>query len=313
MYFPVSGVEVPVWLPPLVAFLISAFTSTGGVSGAFLILPFQVSILGFTTPAVSATNNIYNVVAIPSGVIQYIKEGRMVWPLTWIVILGTLPGVFLGALIRINYLPNPSNFKIFAGFVLLYLGFRIVKDIIFKNKHNAAVAEDKFKELVLQNKQIEKETGKKIPLPKAIVKKFNLNHLVYEFHGDRFDVPTIKIFLISCIVGIVGGAYGIGGGAIMAPIYVAFFRLPVYTVAGAALMGTFITSIAAVIFFQILAPFYPNIPIAPDWMLGALFGIGGILGMYIGAKLQKYMPAKLIKWILGICILFIAIKYITGF
>ena len=119
MYFPVAGIEVQLWVPPLVAFVISLFTSMAGVSGAFLLLPFQVSYLRFTAPAVSATNHIYNIVAIPSGVYRYIKENRMVWPLTWVVITGTLPGVFAGAMIRIKYLPDPAMFKKFVAIILL--------------------------------------------------------------------------------------------------------------------------------------------------------------------------------------------------
>ena len=92
MYFPVAGIEISPWIPPLVAFAISLLTSMGGVSGAFLLLPFQVSVLGFQTPAVSATNHLFNMVAIPGGVWRYAREGRMVWPLTWIITLGTLPG-----------------------------------------------------------------------------------------------------------------------------------------------------------------------------------------------------------------------------
>ena len=56
--FPVSGVETYWWLPTLVAFLISFFTSMGGLSGAFLLLPFQVSILGFITPAGTPTKHV---------------------------------------------------------------------------------------------------------------------------------------------------------------------------------------------------------------------------------------------------------------
>jgi len=112
MYFPIAGIEVAPWLPPLVAFGISFFTSMGGVSGAFLILPFQMSFLGFTNPSVSSTNQLFNIVAIPSGVYRYIREGRMVWPLTWVVIIGTLPGVFIGAYVRVAYLPNPKNFNL---------------------------------------------------------------------------------------------------------------------------------------------------------------------------------------------------------
>ena len=71
MLFPVSGVKTYIFIPPLVAFILSFFTSMGGVSGAFLLLPFQMSFLHFTSPAVSSTNFLYNIVAIPSGVYRY--------------------------------------------------------------------------------------------------------------------------------------------------------------------------------------------------------------------------------------------------
>jgi hypothetical protein len=119
--------------------------------------------------------------------------------------------------------------------------------------------------------------------------------------------------LLSAIVGVVGGIYGIGGGAIIAPFFISFFGLPVYTVAGAALMGTFVTSVAGVIFYQTIAPFYPNMAISPDWLLGFLFGFGGFGGMYCGARAQKYVPAKTIKWILAGCILFTSAKYVISF
>ncbi len=115
------------------------------------------------------------------------------------------------------------------------------------------------------------------------------------------------------IIGIVGGIYGIGGGSIIAPFFVAFFHLPVYTVAGAALMGTFVTSVVGVMVFKVLAPFYPDSHIAPDFALGTLFGIGGFCGMYLGARCQKYVPAYIIKLIMCFCVLFVAGKYIVAF
>ena len=111
MYFPTAGIEVTPWVPPLVAFTISFFTSMGGVSGAFLILPFQMSFLGYTNPSVSATNQLFNIVAIPSGVYRYIRKGRMVWPLTWVVIIGTLPGVFIGAFVKDCLFAEPQELQ----------------------------------------------------------------------------------------------------------------------------------------------------------------------------------------------------------
>jgi len=98
--FPVSGVEVAIWVPPLVALVVSFFTSMGGVSGAFLLLPFQVSVLGYTAPSVSATNQLFNVVAIPAGVWRYLREGRMIWALCFVLLAGSIPGTLVGALIR---------------------------------------------------------------------------------------------------------------------------------------------------------------------------------------------------------------------
>lgn len=312
MIFETAGIEVSPWIPPAVAFVISFFTSMGGVSGAFLLLPFQMSFLGYTDPSVSATNQLFNIVAIPSGVYRYWREGRMVWPLTWVVIAGTLPGVFIGAIVRVAYLPDPTRFKLFAGAVLLYIGVKMVRDLLKKNPGGSAVgSEQRFQEMVRRHRsgQISGDGTGQEKLPAVSVTHFNLRRLGYTFYDEAFDVSFWGIFALSFVVGIIGGIYGIGGGAIIAPFFVTFFKLPVYTVAGAALMGTFVTSVAGVAFYQAIAPFYPNLSVAPDWLLGILFGLGGMGGMYLGARCQKFVPAKAIKWMLAMVIIVTAAKY----
>jgi uncharacterized protein len=315
LVFPVSGVETWVFLPPLVAFVISFFTSMGGVSGAFLLLPFQMSFLGYTNPSVSATNQLFNIVAIPSGVYRYCREGRMVWPLTWIVVAGTLPGVFIGAIVRVVYLPDPQNFKLFAAGVLLYIGLRMVRDLTKKASRSQDSGEKRFQELVRTHvrETVAEGNPKTNPLPAVKLTRFDRKRLGYVFYGERFEISLWSIFVLSLIVGVIGGIYGIGGGAIIAPFLVTFLRLPVYTVAGAALMGTFVTSVAGVGFYQGIAPFYPGLSIAPDWLLGVLFGLGGMAGMYLGARCQKFVPAWAIKWMLAGIIVFTAMKYAADF
>jgi len=314
MYFPVADIEVSPLIPPLIAFAISFFTSMGGVSGAFLLLPFQVSFLGFTSPAVSSTNQLFNIVAIPSGVYRYLKEGRMLWPLTWVVIIGTLPGVLVGAIVRIKYLPDPKNFKLFAGLVLLYVGGRLLQDLVFKKRNVTPTVEERFQQRHTQQSQtIAGENATPEHLPRITVHQWTPTRIVYEFYGETFTINAVGLMALSLVVGMVGGVYGIGGGAIIAPFLVSFFGLPIYTVAGASLMGTFVTSVAGVAFYQLLAPHYPGMVIAPDWLLGFLFGVGGFAGMYCGARLQKFVPAKFIKWILTACLVFTAGKYIVAF
>jgi len=317
MLFQTAGIEVAPWLPPLVAFVISFFTSMGGVSGAFLLLPFQISVLGYTAPSVSATNQVFNIVAIPSGVYRYWHEGRMVWPLTWVVIAGTLPGVFAGALIRIVYLPDPRSFKLFAAAVLAFISLKMIGELVRKTRANTpdtAGGEQRFQEMVRRYRS--RSSGGDMATPAwspVTVNHFTMRRLGYTFYDERFDVSFWGIFLLCLVVGVIGGIYGIGGGAIIAPFLVSFFGLPVYTVAGAALMGTFVTSIAGVTFYQAIAPFYPDMSVAPDWLLGILFGIGGMAGMYLGARCQKFVPARAIKWMLAAIIIFTAGKYLLDF
>ncbi len=317
VHFPVSGVDTWVFFPPLVAFVVSTFTSMGGVSGAFLLLPFQVSVLHFTSPAVSATNFVFNIVAIPSGVYRYLKEGRMAWPLTWIVIVGTLPGVLIGYYLRVLYLPDPKAFKLFVGLVLLYIGARLLYELTArsqKGKREMKALETKFNDHVKQM-NADRHTRVSAGLPaEAVVRtiSWSLSRVEYEFWGQRFSYNALGMLALAFGVGIVGGTYGIGGGAIIAPFCVAVFNLPVYTVAGAALMGTFLTSIAGVFFYSVM-PAEAGMTTRPDWLLGILFGAGGFAGMYAGARLQKFIPQKAIKLMLGLIILFLAISYILGY
>jgi len=317
MLFPLSGVKTWVFLPPLVALVVSTFTSMAGVSGAFILLPFQMSVLGFTSPAVSSTNFVYNIVAIPSGVYRYFKEGRMAWPLTWVVSVGTLPGVFIGYYLRVFYLPDPRTFKLFVGLVLLYIGSRLLYELTGRaqaSKAKLSELDKKFSERAALMKQQRKSRAEAGLPPEAVVKTitFNLKIIEYEFWGESFRFSVPAMFLLAFVVGIIGGTYGIGGGAIIAPFCVAVFHLPVYTVAGAALLGTFLTSIVGVFFYSVL-PATGGLSTSPDWVLGFLFGIGGFAGMYIGARLQKYMPQKFIKLMLGIMITSLALGYIVQY
>jgi uncharacterized protein len=313
MTFSVSGVETAVWIPPLVGMVISFFTSMGGISGAFLILPFQMSVLGFTSPSVTPTNLVFNVVGIPSAVYRYFKEGRMNWPLAWNIIVGTIPGLVLGLFIRVWYLPDPKSFKLFVGCVLFYIGGRMLYQLLAergkKTSENAA-------ETKMRQQHTAKATSGANPHQTGIrTLSWSLTCTEYEFFGERFRFHTTGLFALSLVVGLIGGVYGIGGGAIIAPFIVSFFGLPIHTIAGATLMGTCVTSVGGVLFYEFFGPYValPGQSVRPDWLLGFLFGIGGFVGMYFGARTQKYVPSSIIRPVLAIVIAGLGLRYVVGY
>jgi len=102
------------------------------------------------------------------------------------------------------------------------------------------------------------------------------------------------------------------GGAIIAPFCIAWFGLPLHMVAGATLAATFLTSIAGVALYSLL-PAPPGLATHPDWLLGLLFGVGGVLGMYLGARLQRHMPQTALRLLLGVMIALLAAQYLVPF
>jgi uncharacterized protein len=297
MYFPVSGVQTSPLVPLFVGFAISFLGTPGGISGAVLVLPFQVSVLGFSSPAVSSTNLIFNAIATPGGIFSYIRQGRMIWPLVLILSLGSIPGAFIGALVRIFLLPDPRNFKLFAGLVLLYIAFRLIKSMV-RDAREKGGADESSAPGPCEVSDIRLEGGR----------------IGYDFLGRRFHLSIFKILVLSLTVGLLGGAYGIGGSAIIAPVLVSIFCLPVHTISGATLAGNFITSIAGCLFYYLFSHWFHDLhhAIKPDILLGAIFGLGGMAGTYFGARLQNRMPSHMIKIILTAITGAISIIYIAN-
>lgn len=98
----------------------------------------------------------------------------------------------------------------------------------------------------------------------------------YVFAGEEHGFSTPAVLGVSLVVGLVGGMYGIGGGAII------------------ALLDR-------------------SAPIAPDSTLGLLFGLGGMVGMSLGACCQRRVPARLLEWMPGLILVSVAARYVVGF
>jgi uncharacterized membrane protein YfcA len=71
-----------------VSFVVANIASPAGVSGAVLLLPFQVGVLGTPSPAVTPTNLLYNVVATPGALYRYWRQGQTGGRLTRLLVLG---------------------------------------------------------------------------------------------------------------------------------------------------------------------------------------------------------------------------------
>jgi uncharacterized protein len=243
---------------------IATITTPAGISGAVLLLPFQVSVLGTPSPAVTPTNLLYNVVATPGALYRYWRQGQSGGRLALVLVAGTLPGVVAGSIIRVRLLPGPRVFDLVVAAVLVPVGCWLALTRPPRTGTEAA--------------------------------------------ARATELPAPVLVLLAIAVGCVGGIYGIGGGSILAPVLIGSGRPPA-EVAPAALASTFMTSVAGVVTFTILAADQHG-SAAPNWPTGIALGVGGLVGAYAGARLQSRLPDTAIRRLVGVLVVAIGVRYL---
>jgi uncharacterized protein len=281
------------------AFAVAVAATPAGVSGAVLLLPFQVSVLGTPSPAVTPTNLLYNVVATPGALYRYWRQGQASRRLALVLIAGTPPGVVAGSVIRVEFLPGPRLFALVAGVALVPLGAWLALTRPPQGQRPGSPSGTGVEpgRLAGSPSGTDAEPG---PLPGST-------------NGTGVG-PSTEIrkagwlVLLSFVVGCAGGIYGIGGGSVLAPVLIGTGRPPA-EVAPAALASTFVTSVAGVLTFALLA-FHHAGPVAPDWPTGIALGIGGLAGGYTGARVQARLPDLLLRRLIALIVLAIGVRYL---
>ncbi|MFF8103527.1 TSUP family transporter [Streptomyces sp. NPDC016640] len=109
-----------------VGLMIAVVTAPVGVSGAVFLLPVQLSVFGVPGPAVTPTNLLYNVVAGPGALLRYRRAGLLNSPLTRRLVIGALPGVVIGAVVRVFAVTGSTVFRLLVAGLLMPLGLWLI-------------------------------------------------------------------------------------------------------------------------------------------------------------------------------------------
>jgi len=280
----------PLWVVPA-AFAVSFVGSLGGLSGAFLLLPFQMSVLGIAGPVATSTNHFFNALAIPGGLSGLWRRGRVLRPLALVAVCGTVPGVVLGAYVRAHWLADPASFLIFTSLLMAGMGGMLLGRAADRRRREPAPD----------------------PLHPPAFDALGSTLRILRLHvGDHVvTIPTSRLFIFSLAVGVVGGTYGIGGGAILAPFLLTSFDLPVHATSGATLLATFVTSVVAVVSYAVLGRCLGVPGVEPDWLLGGFLGLGGMAGIWCGCRVQVRLRSSWIEALLGVVLVGLSARYLS--
>ena len=112
----------------------------------------------------------------------------------------------------------------------------------------------------------------------------------------------IKKVIIGSLAGIISGLFSTGGGMILVPAFIHLLDIDATKARG--------TSIFCILPMVVTSSFFYYKGNFIDWKIAIFCAVGGTIGGYIGAKLLKILPEKIMKIAFTIFLIYISYRMI---
>ncbi|UFT98241.1 sulfite exporter TauE/SafE family protein [Radiobacillus kanasensis] len=261
-----------------IGFLAAFIGSLVGLGGGTILIPSllllnqYVDAYKWATPqAVVGLSLIVMVFTAGSSSYSYIKNKRVDVKSGFIFLAGVVPGGILGA--WINQFFGDDKFSLYFG-ILMFVTFGLMS---LKNKEKNVREKAESKWIVHTSKKLGEET------------------YIYSY-------PWLLAILITFIVGMISGAFGIGGGSMLVPAMMLLFGFPSHVATATSMFLILFLSMGSTIAHGVLG----HIP----WQYVAFFIPGSLLGGLTGAAVNQRIKGQTVELILRIVLLIIGVRLI---
>lgn len=314
--FPIAGVRVPIWHLLWMGFWTGYTMGIVGEASGIFSLPYSMSILQFTSVAVSPTSLITTFLN-PFGALLGFWRGKQ-WNLDlalWLCI-GAILGSPIGPFIRVFFLRDPVPFKAIIGVALFLMAVHLFIQVTpwyLKKTARQRAFKEKF-DAMMRRTRMEGKAPSGLPTDfKIITLERSLKKVRISYWGEEQEFSTPVMLLIGFVVGVVASALGVGGGFMLVPILVTFFGLPLYVLVAATIPFVITLSITGLIAYTVTLPLLTGATTPPDWSFGLFVASGAILGAWVASKTQKYIPEVYLKPMLGVVTGMVGLLYIINY
>lgn len=259
----------------LVGILTAFVGSLVGLGGGVILIPIllylhqmQADFAWATPQAIVGISLVVMVFTALSSTISYHRMGRVDYRTGVLFLVGSIPGGIIGS--WLNQYIKVSHFSLYFGFMV------IIISLLF---------------LIKRKPRNVKKTGK---WPER----------VYHIEGKTYyySVNVWIAFLLSLIVGILSGLFGIGGGSIMVPAMILLFGFPAHIATA--------TSMFMILFISLISASTHIVLGHVDWNYVIFFIPAAWVGGKLGVRLNRHLHGKTLEWILRIVLMFIGVRLI---
>jgi uncharacterized protein len=285
IYLPIAEMPVSVFLILGMAAAVGFISGLFGVGGGFLMTPLLV-FLGIPASVAVATGAAQIAAASTTGVLNYWRRKALDVKLGLVLIAGGIVGTFFGVLF-FNAMRRAGYFDLIL--VLSYVGLL--------GSVGGLMLIESLKATFLPNRMKAQRPTKKDG-------RWWFETLPYRMTFERsgLAISAIPLAALGLFIGFAGAVLGIGGGFIVVPALIYFFRVPTAVVVGTSLFQILFTMIAATMLHAVTNQ-------SVDLVLALILIIGSVIGAQFGARAGQNLKGEHFRLFLAILVFGVAVRF----
>jgi uncharacterized protein len=234
---------------------------------------------------------------------NYLKLGRLVWPVGLFLAAGSILGSWLIPTITAGRISFREYVGYFGVFVLV-LGFYMLYETTpagQKRKKKAKEAANAFETTMKKKKAGEAVDTSELGVK---VKTMNLKTVSFTFYGVEFSFSPIFPLIGGFIIAAIAAFLGVGGGFMLVPFLTSVAGLPMYLAAGTSAMAVLIGMITSILSYLAAG-------VLVHWPLIGTQLVGIFVGSMIGPRTSQYIPDKVLTRIFIVLAFYVGLNFMA--
>lgn len=285
LYLPIAELPLNLFLLLGMGGAIGFISGLFGVGGGFLLTPLLIFV-GVPAPVAVATSSVHIAASSVTGALTYWRRKALDLKLGVVLVVGGLGGTLTGVLF-FNQMRKLGHLDlvITLSYVTLLMsvgGLMLVESL---------------------GSMVKRKRGKAIPPRQPN------DHRWYEglpfrmrFHRSKISTSVVPLVTLGAVIGFVGTVLGIGGGFLVVPALIYFFRVPTSVVVGTSLFQILVTMVVATFL-------HATISQAVDVLLAFTLVVGGVVGAQFGARTGQSIKGEQFRLLLALLILIVGLRF----
>ncbi|ARK31967.1 hypothetical protein BkAM31D_20145 [Halalkalibacter krulwichiae] len=258
----------------LVGLVGSTLGSLMGLGGGIVVVPALLllgsfSLLEITPQLAVGISLIVMIVTGLSATLAYIKQKKIDFKSAWLFFCASGPGAIVGAWINKGF--DTESFQLYLGVFIIFIS------LILFIRH-------RLKPRPYRKKRIERtvmnEDG--------------------TFHTYGYNV--VPVLILSFLVGMLSGLFGIGGGSLMVPAMIILFHFPPHRAVATSMFMILLSAIVGSISHISMG----NV----NWFYVLALLPGAWIGGILGAEINRRLSSEKLVFVLRFVLLIIAFRLI---